>query len=133
MIDHLLNQSAAATLQRTASFHAARHSVLADNIVNISTPGFKQKDLDVDGFRESLRKRIDERDRTGAADFSQLDAPAMDRDPRLGGVVFHDGNDRSAEQLLGDQATNALRHNLSVELLRKQYSTFQMAIRERVA
>ena len=133
MIDRLLNQSATATLERVASFHAARHAVLADNLANVSTPGYRQKDLDESAFRQSLRKRLDEADHSGAANFDGLDAAPHARDARLGGVVFHDGGDRSAEELLGEQAKNALRHNLSVELLRKHYGTMQLAVRERVA
>ena len=132
MLDRLLNQSATATLERVAGFHAARHQVLADNVANVSTPGYRQKDLDESAFRQALRRRLDDADRTGASDLSDLQ-PGQARDPRLGGVVFHDGGNRSAEELLGEQAKNALRHNMSVELLRKQYSAFHMALRERVA
>lgn len=131
MIDRLLNQSAAGVLQKTASFHAARHKVLAENIVNLSTPGYRQKDLDVSGFRSELRRRLEEQDRAGTVDLSGLEPAA--RRGGAGSLVFHDGNDRSVEQLMGDQAENALRHNLSVELLRKQYGLFQMALREQVA
>ena len=54
MIDRLLNQTAAATLERTASFHAARHRGAGRQTSSTSsTPGYRQKDLDVDGFRAS--------------------------------------------------------------------------------
>jgi len=36
------------------------------------------------------------------------------------------------EQLVSDQAKNAMMHNLVVELLRKQYSALDMALKERV-
>ena len=132
MIERLLNQSAAATLEQSASFHAARHKVLAENVVNLSTPGYRQKDLDESKFRTELRRRLDERDRGGTVDLAGLDSVAA-RQRAQQNLVFHDGNDRSVEQLMGDQAENALRHNLSVELLRKQYGLFQMALREQVA
>ena len=132
MIERLLNQSAAGVLEQSAGFHAARHKVLAENVVNLSTPGYRQKDLDEGAFRSELRKRIENRDAAGTVDLSGLDSPAARA--RAGEhLVFHDGNDRSVEQLMGQQAENALRHNLSVELLRKQYGLFQMALREQVA
>jgi flagellar basal body rod protein FlgB len=46
------------------------------------------------------------------------------------GILFHDGNNRSMEQLMSDQAKNALMHNLAVEILRDQYSMLETAIRE---
>ena len=130
MIDRLLNQSAAGTLERMASFHAKRQGVLVENGVNLSTPGYRQKDLDVAGYQAELRDRLDRRDAAGTADLSGLEAGAAATKARL---VFHDGNDRDVEQLMGEQAKNALQHNLAVELLRKQYGLFQMALRERVA
>ena len=130
MLERLLNQSPAAVLERVAGFHARRHAVLAENVVNLSTPGYRQKDLDEAAFRGELRRRLGDRGRDGSADLSGLEQEAG---PRGGNLVFHDGNDRNVEQLLGDQAKNALRHNLSLELLRKQYGLFHMALRERVA
>jgi flagellar basal-body rod protein FlgB len=46
-------------------------------------------------------------------------------------VLFHDGNNRSMEQLMSDQAKNALMHNLAVELLRRQFATLNMALTEK--
>ncbi len=132
MIDRLINQSAAGTLQQAASFYARRQTVLADNIVNVSTPGYRQKDLDTEGFRSELRRRLDDADRSGSSDMNGVAAGTSSR-TAPGGIVFHDGNDRSIEQLMGDQVQNGMRHNLSVELLRKQFQGFHMALRERVA
>ena len=130
MIDRLLSQTAAGTLEKAIGFAAARHKVLAENVVNVSTPGYRHKDLDAGAFAEEVRRRLDRRDASGAADLNDLDPR---RAGPAGQLVFHDGNDRDVEKLLSDQAKNALRHNLSVELLRKQYGLLHMAVRERVA
>ena len=45
----------------------------------------------------------------------------MDVQNPANGILFHDGNNRSMEQLMSDQAKNALMHNLAIELLRNQY------------
>ena len=126
MFDRLFNQSAAPVLERSAAFYGARHALLAENIVNLSTPGYRQKDLDEAGFRAELRRRMDRRraDGTGAA-FEAVEPEDT--------LVFHDGNNRNVEQLMSDQAKNALQHNLAVELLRKQYALFDLALRERLA
>ena len=128
MLDALLNQTAAPVVARTASFTAARHAILAENLVNASTPGYVQKDLDVAGFRAALQQRIQSKGRRGLVD---ADVPFEEIRPEQ--LTFHDGNNRSMEQLMADQTENAMRHNLSVELLRKQYGLLDMAIRERVA
>ena len=129
MLDRLLNQSATPLLERTASFHSARHAVLAENVVNLSTPGYRQKDLNEASFRSRLRDRVAAARRDGTVDYSYLAAePAETSDD----LVFHDGNDRSVEELITEQAKNALQHNMAVELLRKQYALFDLALRERV-
>ena len=46
--------------------------------------------------------------------------------------VSKDWYHRSMEQLMTDQAKNALMHNLVVELLRKQYGALEMALKERI-
>jgi flagellar basal body rod protein FlgB len=37
------------------------------------------------------------------------------------------------DQLMSEQAKNALMHSMAVELLRQQYTTMEMALRERVS
>jgi hypothetical protein len=37
------------------------------------------------------------------------------------------------ERLMTDQAKNAMTHNLVIELLRKQYSALELALKERVS
>ena len=130
MIDRLLNQSAAPTLERAIGFAAARHKVLADNVANISTPGYRSRDLDATAFAREVREAIDRRDEGGTRDLGEVGLPQAGPSKHL---VFHDGNDRDVEHLVGEQAKNALRHNVGVELLRKQYGLFHMALRERVA
>jgi flagellar basal body rod protein FlgB len=128
MLDTLLSQSAVPTIEKAVRFSGARHKVLAENVVNLSTPGYRGKDLDFASFSSELRRELDRRDAGGPAPAGPL--PQLEARRHL---VFHDGATRDVEQLMADQAQNALRHNLGVELLRKQYGLMHMAIRERVA
>jgi flagellar basal body rod protein FlgB len=48
-------------------------------------------------------------------------------------MLFHDGANRSMEQLESDQAKNALMHNVAIELLRQQFQTMELALKERVS
>jgi flagellar basal-body rod protein FlgB len=130
-VDRLLNQTSAPLLEQWLQFTEARERLLADDVANVSTPDYKQKDLSLAGFQTALRNRLQERD-SSAPDTVSFDDISMDiQSPR--NLLFHDKNNRSMEQLMTDQAKNALMHQLAVELLRQQYSTMEMALRERVS
>jgi flagellar basal-body rod protein FlgB len=129
-IERLLNQGNAPLIEQAVRFSAARHKLLAENIANASTPGYRQKDLSVDNFRAMLRRRVIERNSAppGSADMSVTFEP----DDATGGIVFHDRNNRSMEQLMTDSVSNALYHNMMLEMLRKQYSSIEAALKERI-
>lgn len=130
-VDQLLNQGNAPLLEHWVHFTAARHKLIAENVVNISTPNYRQKDLSVEKFQQMLGDWVAQRGAGGnpadaAEHFAEAETPRR-------GVLFHDGANRSMEQLMTDQAKNALMHNLAIELLRKQFQAMEMALRERVS
>ncbi|HLL90060.1 MAG TPA: hypothetical protein VK324_12230 [Tepidisphaeraceae bacterium] len=130
-IERLLNQGNAPLLERVLHFSGARQRLIGENIVNLDTPGYRQKDLSVEKFQAMLRRRVDDKRAAppGTVGFADVDAE-LER-PRAG-ILAHDGNNRSVEQLMSDQAKNALMHNLVVELLRKQYASLENALKERI-
>jgi flagellar basal-body rod protein FlgB len=130
VFERLLNQSNEPVLEKMLQFTAARHSLIAENVVNISTPNYRQKDLSLEKFQEMLGDRLAQRDGAPLGETSFDDIGAEVEDPRHG-ILFHDGVNRSMEQLMTDQAKNAMMHNFIVELLRKQYSTMEMALKDR--
>ena len=113
---------------QTSSVHAGVNSVF----VNASTPGYRQKDLSVARFQKALRDRVEKSNREPVGTVGFDDIGAKVENPAAG-ILFHDGNNRSMEQLMTDQAKNAMIHNMTVELLRKQFQTMEMALRERVS
>ena len=129
-LDNLLNRGNAPLLERVIQFTQARHRLLAENIVNVDTPGYQQKDLSVDKFESLLADRVANKQGNTATRFddvrAEIENPAS-------GILSHDGNNRSMEKLMSDQAKNALMHNVAIELLRKQYSALTMALQERVS
>ena len=132
-VERLLNQGNAPLLTQLLKFTAARHRLIAENVVNISTPNYRQKDLSLEGFQAALQRRVDQRQGAapGAVGFDGIAAGQEVEEPDRY-VLFHDGANRSAEQLMADQAKNAMMHNMVVELLRKQFSALDMALKERV-
>lgn len=125
-----MNQGTGPVLEQMLQFTAARHRLIAENVVNIDTPNYRQKDLSLDRFQSMLRRRLQARDRGGPGAVGLADMEYPVQHPQAG-ILFHDGNNRSVEQLMTDQARNALMHNLAIELLRKQYATMDMALKER--
>ena len=130
-IERLLNQGNAPLLEQTVRFTELRHRLLMENIANVSTPGYRQKDVSAEKFQTALRDRVDQRESMapGAARFDDIvpDTEDLNRN-----ILFHDGNNRSMEQLMSDSAKNALLHNMTIEILRKQFSQLEMALKERV-
>src|SRR5438270_8836748 len=114
-LERLMNQTSAPLLERVLDFTAARQKLIAENIANVDTPGYLQKDLDVERFNTMLQDRVERADDDGgAASFGGVDAEL--RHP-TDNILFHDGNNRSMEQLNSDMAKNGLLHNMVVELL----------------
>jgi flagellar basal-body rod protein FlgB len=128
-LDRLLNQGSEPVLEKWLDFTDARARLLGEDIVNASTPNYVQKDLSLDRFQSMLLEKVQAQKSAppGSVKFEDI---SMDiQNPRQN-ILFHDGNNRSMEQLMSDQAKNALMHSLAVELLRDQYSMMETALRE---
>lgn len=133
-IERLLDQGNAPLLEQTLRFAAARHRLIAENVVNVDTPDYRQKDLSVEKFQAMLRGHVEQRrDAMPGDDRVRFDDIAAELESPQRGILFHDGNNRSMEQLMSDQAKNAMMHNLCVELLRKQFQSLELALKERVS
>ncbi|MCC6239991.1 MAG: hypothetical protein IT448_06815 [Phycisphaerales bacterium] len=131
-VDRLLNQGTTPLIERTLEFSAERHKLLAEDIVNASTPGYVQKDMSLARFQGLLRRRVELRRNSGPGAVSFDDIKGQLTHPRWG-IVFHDRNNRSMENLMTEQTKNALMHQMAIELLRKQYAQLESALRERIS
>ena len=131
-INRLMNQGPEPVLEQMLRFTEAREGLIAGNIANASTPGYRQKDLSVEKFQQLLRDRVGKQQVSGLGTVDFDDVSSEVEQPS-NGILFHDGNNRSMEQLMTDNAKNALMHNLVVELLRQQYQTMNMALKGSVA
>ena len=92
---------------------AARQKVVASNIANADTPGYKTKDLNFQ---------------------AELQAAASATPPstsEIGGLpVKNDGNDVSLDREARLLSENAMRFNVASNLMRAQLSTVRQAIQE---
>ncbi|MCY2955398.1 MAG: flagellar basal body rod protein FlgB [Planctomycetota bacterium] len=129
-MDRMVNGSNTPLLEQVVQFAAARHKLIAEDIANVDTPGFRQKDLSIERFQEMLRERLGKR--SAGDEWRRFEDVGREVANPERGILFHDGNNRSMERLVSDLAKNAMMHNLAIELLRKQYMTMEMALKERV-
>ena len=129
LIEGLMNRGNGALLEQVINFASQRHKLILDGIANVDTPGYRQKDLSVERFSSMLRERVEQRRQSGSAGFDDME---MSTENPTSGILFHDRNNRSMEQLATDLAKNAMMHNLAIELLRKQFQQMEMALREKV-
>ena len=131
MMERLFNQTNLPLLEKMTKFAGARERVLAEDIVNLSTPNYVPKDLSLDKFQDLLRKQVETK--TVATDAAGDEVnKALTPGEAGDNILFHDRNNRSVEQLMSDHANNALMHNMMIELMRKQFSQIQETLKERV-
>jgi flagellar basal-body rod protein FlgB len=143
MIDALISSPSVRMLEQTLSFTEQRHNVLLENIANVSTPGYVQKDLSVGKFQQALRHAVEERRSSPVNVFEPQSTDEVCFEP--GGsrvaarpeeapmsVAFHDRGIRSMEYLMSEMADNALAHNVTAQLLRGKYDQIAKAISMKV-
>jgi len=144
LLSSLLNRGSIPVLEKVMEFTEARHEVLANNVSNFDTVGYKVKDLPADEFFAELRQAVERRANSGAGSQLELHATkhySWDSDGKLqarpeeiedNNILFHDENNRFVEKQMTTMSKNALLHNVAAELLRMQYEGLQTAIRGRL-
>ncbi len=142
-LDRLLSSRTSRALELTAQFAEQRHRVLAEDIANIDTPGFRSRRLDADRFAAVLAEALEEAEQTGSKRLVLRDDAQFRTTPdgRLvtrptvegpGRVLFQDGTDARLEELMSELGDNALLHSLSLRLLRSRFNGLLTAIRGRL-
>jgi len=130
-------------LEKVAVFSQKRQEVLAGNIANVSTPGYRTRDLPVDAFQEALRKAIElkqPKSRSLADEvFPNLPGvenvegifkselfDAIERKP--GDLTFQDSANRSVETEVMEMTKNSLTQAAAIELLTAQFRMTEAVI-----
>ena len=131
-LDRIMNAGNAPLIERMVQFTGQRHAVLSENIVNSTTPGYRQKDLSLKAFQKALIKRVEQRKHAAPGAIGFDDLSAQIKNPKAG-ILFHDRNNRSMETMMSDFSSNALKHNMYTEMLRKQHGTMEMILKGHVA
>ncbi len=139
MLQALFNQTTLPMLQEVLRFSEARHRVLAGNVANADTPGYRVRDLSVEHFQQELKTALESPPPAPGAFTSPGDRAPLAWDDRLRevresikSIQFLDGSDVGIEQQVTEVAKNQFLHNLTVSLMSSQFRLLQTAISERV-
>ena len=144
MIDGVINSGSLPVLERMMQFAGQRHRIIANNIANISTPGYRPVDVSIESFQDQLADAIDERRAkfgSGRGDLNlqstsevQVASQRLNLHPLPIGanLLFHDGNDRDLERTMQSMVENFMTFRFAAEALRSHYDLLNVAIRERV-
>jgi len=115
-------------------YRQLRQELIASNIANAETPGYKAKKLD---FEEALARALDVDDElkmnatdskhfnVGGGGFNNLQ-PEVTEDAN--GIVSPDGNTVDRDQEMADMAENKIMYDASVQLLNKKIGLLKYAI-----
>jgi flagellar basal-body rod protein FlgB len=145
-IGRLFTRGPIAALQTTLRFAHARHRVLAHNLANIDTPGFRTLQLCKTEFQSALREAIEQQrasvNQDGAlqvpstgqfrmGDNGQLEFTPEEASPPQN-ILFQDQTNHRLEQILADVADNNALFQFAVTMLGQRLNGLRTAIRGRL-
>jgi flagellar basal-body rod protein FlgB len=140
MLRPLFESTTVPVLEQVVGFTQARHAVLAGNVANADTPGYRVRDLSVGTFHKELKQAIAaRREPRGVAagseslsqTYRQRDAAMDDVRATLRNILYHDDSNVSLEQQVNELNKNKTQHDLAIAVLRSQFDLLRAAISER--
>lgn len=105
-------------LSQRLRYHGERQAVLASNLANIDTPGFRARDVD---FTERFDRMVDE---TGTRNEMSFETEAVTRDDEAPDA---DGNTVSLETQIARMDENTLQFRSLAELLSRRIGLLRYA------
>ena len=137
MLSGLFNSTTIPALGEVLNFAQARHTVLAGNIANVNTPGYRLRDLSQTEFQQRLKEAIAATQRSseplspGLA-YSEPGDPMRQVRSSLENIVYHDDTNIDLEKQVAEMTKNHLLHNFALTVMTDQFQLLQTAISERV-
>lgn len=119
----MITTSMTEALRRALDVDAARYKLIAGNLANIDTPGYRTRDLD---FRAELR-RVAAEEYAGEGVSQPAAFHPVARQVR-GLIERPDRNNVSVERESLLLAETQMRFNLGIQLLKEQFHTISLAI-----
>ena len=137
MFGNIFNSTTIPVLEQVVNFAQARHTVLAGNIANMDTPGYKTRDLSVEDFQARLKKAIEishhpKRTPAPGEPVPRREAARAQGSKTPTSILRHDENDVGVEQQVTEMVKNQIRHNMALAIMTNQFRLLQTAISGRV-
>lgn len=107
-------------LKKLLDICAVRHKVLAHNIANVNTPGYKRKDV---SFRNALTKALKSRN------VAKLEKVTPEIVTDRVSQSRQDGNNVSTQKELGAILENSLLYSVASRALSNKFRTLRKAMR----
>lgn len=121
-------------LSASLKYRQMRQELIASNIANAETPGYKAKKID---FEDALARALDTDEQqtlrttdsrhfnVGGGGFNNLQPEIYEES---NGVVSPDGNTVDRDQEMADMAENKIMYDASVQLLNKKLALMKYAV-----
>jgi flagellar basal-body rod protein FlgB len=136
VINHIFQHTTVPVLEQVVNFAQQRHGVLAGNVANIDTPGYRTRDLSPQLFEQQLQQAIEARNNKTSTSHYSSSSRSVDTLKQVGenlqGMLRHDETDVSIESQVTELAKNQSKHNLAIGIMSSQFRLLQAAITERV-
>lgn len=136
MLASLFDGTSIPVLEQVVTFNQTRHEILAGNIANMDTPGYRIRDISPDEFQSKLEQAIEVRDsRPSTSPIGNISgrrqAAMAEVRESMKSVLYHDDSNVSLEYQVAEITKNQAQHNMALAILRSQFSLLQAAISER--
>lgn len=138
MFQSLIESTTIPVLEQSVQFAQARHTVLAGNIANLDTPGYRMRELPVEEFHAQLKEAIAARRKPAAMRSPGEGTPLGGGRPlaevaeNARTMLRHDDNNTGIEYQVSEMVKNQMQHNLALAIMTDQLQLLQTAISERV-
>ena len=136
MYESLFQSTTIPVLEQVVNFSQARHTLLAGNIANLDTPGYRVRDLSTEDFQSRLKKAVEARHQPSGP--RSPGEPFPDQNTTLGeisknpkSILYHDDSNVGIEHQVTEMVKNQMQHNLALTIMTSQFRLLQTAISER--
>src|SRR3990170_2927992 len=112
----------ATLLEKMLDVSSIKHKVIANNIANVNTPGYKKMDV---SFADQLEKAVNE---SFMNKFDTLQPKIVVSKEDASDTVRNDGNNVDMDKEVSSLVKNTLSYSIFTQLLAKKYEGIKSAI-----
>ncbi len=112
----------ATLLEKMLDVSSIKHKVIANNIANVNTPGYKKMEV---SFADQLEKAVNE---SSVNKFDTLQPKIVISKEDTSDTVRNDGNNVDMDKEVSSLVKNTLSYSIYTQLLAKKYEGIKSAI-----